>query len=535
MLLYVGFNVMPKAKLSVALNGLKRNLFKLKSKHNIDFAVCLVTPKGCISQIASPSLADLFQTHCSKEVVFSVYTLSKKALQEDVFSQSQQDYDSDSFSTPELRSVVSLAVNSAETDRKHKYPFNPATINNAAVAGTAEEVGRAFRARHSWWKEEVPWKKISRLSREDVSLILRAFFAEASDGQKKAVFSKLKVGACLLKANQLKILQSAFFSTPSIHSDALPLVTIDSKQYGGWQLTRDQCKLLQEERKPTRKRSTTKIDGQVVELHLLYNAAHELYYRKGKGRKWGESMGGFLRELLVACDLAASEEATTKVLRNRLREVLFADILPMSAVAQEGFDAGTLPLPNSFSPSPKESPSSKDRTCEERVKHPSNNRQQAPLLLGKESSSEEGGSVADGEESNEDSELSESEFESTGSSNRDSLLHGGSPSPSVEYVPRAYQQLYQEVPMAGDRALKLNEIGSRADLTSKGSIIKSAKYFLEKGQIVCDEKRVPSYTRNPAVAGLIEDFSPIAQPTNIKGCAIFLPQPLLQSSWTRQH
>lgn len=56
-------------------------------------------------------------------------------------------------------------------------------------------------------------------------------------------------------------------------------------------------------------------------------------------------MGGFLRELLVACDLAASEEATTKVLRNRLREVLFADILPMSAVAQEGFDAGTLPLP----------------------------------------------------------------------------------------------------------------------------------------------------------------------------------------------
>lgn len=56
--------------------------------------------------------------------------------------------------------------------------------------------------------------------------------------------------------------------------------------------------------------------------------------------------------------------------------------------------------------------------------------QQAPLLLGKESSSDEGGSVADGEESNEDSELSESEFESTGSSNRDSLLHGGSPSPS---------------------------------------------------------------------------------------------------------
>lgn len=52
------------------------------------------------------------------------------------------------------------------------------------------------------------------------------------------------------------------------------------------------------------------------------------------------------------------------------------------------------------------------------------------------------------------------------------------------------------------------QIGSRADLTSKGSIIKSAKYFLEKGQIVCDEKRVPSYTRNPAVAGLIEDFSP---------------------------
>lgn len=28
----------------------------------------------------------------------------------------------------------------------------------------------------------------------------------------------------------------------------------------------------------------------------------------------------------------------------------------------------------------------------------------------------------------------------------------------VEYVPRAYQQLYQEVPMAGDRALKLNEV-----------------------------------------------------------------------------